>query len=45
VRLKDEDIVLIVQIDAKKNKKTDKFMNFQPADEQIMRILSYFLSM
>lgn len=45
MRLKDEDIVLIVQIDAKKNKKTDKFMNFQPADEQIMRILSYFLSM
>lgn len=45
MRLKDEDILLIVQIDAKKNKKTDKSLGFQPADEQIMRIMSYFLSM
>jgi hypothetical protein len=33
VRLKDEDLLLIVQIDAKKNKKTDKSLGFQPADE------------
>ena len=45
VRLKDEDILLIVQVDAKVNKKTNKHMGFQPADEQIMRIMSYFLSM
>lgn len=45
VRLRDEDILLIVQVDSKLNKKTNKHMGFQPADEQIMRIMSYFLSM
>ena len=45
VRLKDEETMLIVQIESKVNKKTNKHMGFQPADEQIMRIMSYFLSM
>lgn len=45
VRLKDDNLLLVVQVESKINKKTNKPLSFQPADEQIMRILTYFLSM
>ena len=43
--LKEEEVVCVVQCEAKVQKKTGKNMGFQVADEQILKIFCYYLQM
>ena len=45
VMFKDEEVLVVVQCEAKLNRKTGKCVGFQVADEQIMKILTYYLQM
>lgn len=43
ILFKDEEIIVVVQCEAKVNRKTSKYVGFQVSDEQVMKILCYYL--
>ena len=42
---KDEDFMLVIQCESRFNKRANKHMGFQQADEQILKILCNYLAM
>lgn len=40
VLFKDDDMMMVIQLEARVNKKSNKTMNFQPSDEQVIKIVS-----
>jgi len=40
VIFKDDDMMMVIQLEARVNKKTNKTMGFQPSDEQVIKIVS-----
>ena len=45
ILFKEEEIIVVVQCEAKVNRKTSKYVGFQVSDEQVMKIMTYYLQM